>query len=80
MFQNYDLRRLAVPRPSKAVQEQKRQAAQAWKKGDRPEAQKLWIAADVARKELQAKKRNKKKPAEAESATAESQSEGESAG
>lgn len=69
-----------MPRPSKAVQEQKRQAAQAWKKGDRAEAQKLWGAADVARKELQAKKRNKKKPAEAENAPSQGQGEGESEG
>lgn len=60
-----------MPRPNKAVREQKRQAAQAWKKGDRPEAQKLWVAADLARKELQAKKRNKNKPAETENAPAE---------
>jgi len=39
-------------------------AALAWKKGDRAGARKLWADADKARKEAQAKKRNKKKPAE----------------
>ena len=67
-----------MPRPSKAVQLQKRQAAQAWKKGDRAQAQKLWMAADVARKELQAKKRNKNKSAQADTAPAEVKGESES--
>ncbi|MFQ5489236.1 MAG: hypothetical protein ACE5GE_00830 [Phycisphaerae bacterium] len=66
-----------MPRPSKAVRQQLRSAAQAWKKGDRTEANKLWGAADQARKELQAKKRNKNKPAEPESPAAEA-GEGES--
>jgi hypothetical protein len=53
-----------VPRPSKTVHRQKIAAGLEWKKGNREEAKKMWADSDKARKELQAKKRNKKKPAE----------------
>jgi len=49
-----------VPRPTKAIKRQKVSAAQAWKKGDRAEAYKLWEQAVVARKEYREKKRSKK--------------------
>ena len=68
---------IELPRPNKAVHRQKVEASLEWKKGNREEAQKLWLEADKARKELQAKKHNKKKPAEAEG---ESESAGESEG
>ncbi len=54
----------AVPRPTKQFRRQKVAAAAEWKKGNRKEATKLWADADKARKEFQAKKRNKNKPAE----------------
>jgi hypothetical protein len=49
-----------VPRPNKQINRQKLAAANAWKKGKRAEAYKLWAEADKASKERQAKKRNKK--------------------
>lgn len=52
-----------MPRPSKTVHRQKIAAGLEWKKGNREEAQKMWAEADQARKELQAKKHNKKKVA-----------------
>jgi hypothetical protein len=55
---------LELPRPSKTVRRQKVAAGLEWKKGNREEAQKIWLDADKARKELQAKKHNKKKAAE----------------
>ena len=64
-----------MPRPSKTVHRQKIAAGLEWKKGNREEALKMWNEADKARKELQAKKHNKKKPAQAEG---EDKGEGES--
>ena len=64
-----------MPRPSKTVHRQKIAAGLEWKKGNREEAKKLWADADKARKELQAKKRNKNKPAE-EKAPEEAEGEG----
>lgn len=52
-----------MPRPSKTVHRQKIAAGLEWKKGNREEAQKMWAEADQARKELYAKKHNKKKAA-----------------
>lgn len=61
-----------MPRPTKAFRRQKVNAAQAWKRGDRKEAYKLWEDAAKGLKEHRAKKHNKKKPEET--------TEGESAG
>ncbi len=66
-----------MPRPSKTIHRQKIAAGLAWKKGEREEAQKLWLGADKARKEVQAKKHNKNKPAEVEAPPEE---QGESGG
>ncbi len=49
-----------MPRPNKAIKRQKTLAAEAYKRGERKQAYDLWAAADKARKDLQAKKRNKK--------------------
>ncbi len=59
-----------MPRPSKTVHRQKIAAGVEWKKGNREQAQKMWLDSDKARKELQAKKRNKKKPAGGDGAAA----------
>ena len=53
-----------MPRPTKAFRRQKINAAAAWKRGDKPEAYKLWEKAAASLKEFQAKKRNKNKPQE----------------
>jgi hypothetical protein len=53
-----------MPRPTKALRRQKINAAIAWKRRDKKEAYKLWEEAAAALKEHQAKKHNKKKPAE----------------
>jgi uncharacterized Zn finger protein (UPF0148 family) len=55
-----------LPRPSKTIQRQKIAAGLEWKKGNREQAQKMWLEADKARKEAQAKKHNKKRAAEGE--------------
>lgn len=49
-----------MPRPTKAIRRQKLSAAQAWKRGDRKEAYKLWEESAAALKAHRAKKRNKK--------------------
>jgi len=55
-----------MPRPSKACKRQKVNAAIEYKKGNKKEAYKLWEEAAQTRKDLQAKKRNKKAPADKE--------------
>jgi hypothetical protein len=49
-----------MPRPTKAFRRQKLAAAEAWKKGDKKEAYKLWGEAAKAYKEHREKKRHKK--------------------
>jgi len=53
-----------MPRPTKAFRRQKVNAASEFKKGNRKEAYQLWEKAAQGLKDHQAKKRNKKKPAE----------------
>ncbi len=53
-----------MPRPSKAVKRQRVSAGEEYKRGNKKEAYELWDKAAAARKELQAKKRNKKAKAE----------------
>lgn len=56
-----------MPRANKAVKRQRESAAQAYKKGNKEEAYKLWGAAAKTQKELRDKKRNKKSQGEAAS-------------
>ena len=53
-----------MPRPTKAIRRQRLSAAQAWQRGEKKEAHKLWEQAAAGLKEHLAKKRNKNKPAE----------------
>jgi len=53
-----------MPRPSKAIKRQRISAADEYKRGNKKEAYELWEKAAAARKELQAKKRNKKAKSE----------------
>jgi hypothetical protein len=54
-----------MPRPTKAFRRQKLQAIEAWQKGDKKEAYKLWGEAAKSYKEHREKKRNKKAKAAA---------------
>lgn len=59
-----DNARINMPRPTKAFRRIKLNAAEAWKKGEKAEAYKLWEQAAKSYKEHRDKKRNKKKQAE----------------
>ena len=50
-----------MPRPTKAIRRQRLNAATAWKRGERKEANRLWEEAARALKEHRDKKRNKNK-------------------
>lgn len=50
-----------MPRPTKAFRTQRLAAVEAWKKGERKEAYKLWEKAATSLKEHRAKKKNKHK-------------------
>lgn len=70
-----------MPRPTKAFTLKRRNAAAAWKRGEKQEAYKLWEAAAASSKEHLAKKRNKKQAAaavKAAEAAAAEKTEGES--
>lgn len=55
-----------MPRPTKAIRRTRMSATQAWKRGEKKEAYKLWEEAAASLKTHHAKKHNKKKKAEAE--------------
>ena len=52
-----------MPRPTKAFQRMKINAAAAYRRGERKEAYELWEKAAASIKEHREKKRNKSKPA-----------------
>ena len=54
-----------MPRPTKAYSLKRRNAAAAWKRGEKKEAYKLWEEASASSKEHLAKKKNKKQAAAA---------------
>jgi len=58
-----------MPRPTKGFRTKKKNAALAWKRGEKQEAYKLWEQAATALKEHRESKRNKKKASEASEAT-----------
>lgn len=57
-----------MPRPTKAFRRTKMAAGEAWKRGEKAEAYKLWADAAAKLKAHRDKKRNKKKAAEGASA------------
>ncbi len=72
--------RKSMPRPTKTYRRQKLSAAAAWKRGEKPEAYKLWDKAAASYREHLAKKHNKKKAAEDAKAAEAAETSGEKAG
>ncbi len=68
-----------MPRPTKAIRQQRLKAVSAWKRGEKKEAYGLWEKAAASMKEHYAKKHNKKKPAKSDETSEDTEkSEGES--